>query len=224
MNCHRPPGRIRPGPVPRALPAWAYNHPEMTRLEYERILRPSWQIVCHVSSIAKPGRLHDLRHGRRQRGGRAHLQGRDPARSTTSAAIAARACWKAAGNCPGAITCPYHGWSYRLTGELLGMPARETFPPLDRAQLGLKAVRMQVIFGFVFVCLAGDAAAAGGDLGRLRRRSSRRIASSDMLPLGADVHRALGLRLEGRHGQLSRVLPRADRPSGPVSHVHARLR
>jgi len=25
-------------PLPRALPAWAYNHPEMTRLEYERIL------------------------------------------------------------------------------------------------------------------------------------------------------------------------------------------
>ena len=44
-----------PRPLPRALPAWAYNHPEMTRLEYERILKPSWQIVCHVSSIPKPG-------------------------------------------------------------------------------------------------------------------------------------------------------------------------
>ena len=42
-------------PLPRALPAWAYNHPEMTRLEYERILKPSWQIVCHASSIPKPG-------------------------------------------------------------------------------------------------------------------------------------------------------------------------
>ncbi|MFI4906406.1 MAG: hypothetical protein ACHP9X_07010, partial [Steroidobacterales bacterium] len=41
--------------LPRALPAWAYNHPEMTRLEYERILKPSWQIVCHASSIPKPG-------------------------------------------------------------------------------------------------------------------------------------------------------------------------
>ena len=39
----------------RALPAWVYNHPEMTRLEYERILRPSWQIVCHVSSIPNAG-------------------------------------------------------------------------------------------------------------------------------------------------------------------------
>ena len=42
-------------PLPRALPAWAYSHPEMTRLEYERILKPSWQIICHASSIPKPG-------------------------------------------------------------------------------------------------------------------------------------------------------------------------
>ena len=41
--------------LPRALPAWAYSHPEMTRLEFERILKPSWQIVCHVSSIPRPG-------------------------------------------------------------------------------------------------------------------------------------------------------------------------
>ena len=41
--------------VARALPAWVYNHPEMTRLEYERILRPAWQIVCHVSALKKPG-------------------------------------------------------------------------------------------------------------------------------------------------------------------------
>jgi len=61
-----------------------------------------------------------------------------------------------AGNCPGAMTCPYHGWSYRLNGELLAISARDTFPPLERSQLGLKPLRMQVLFGFVFVCLAGD--------------------------------------------------------------------
>ncbi len=42
-------------PVARALPAWVYDHPEMTRLEYERLLKPSWQIVCHVNSIPAPG-------------------------------------------------------------------------------------------------------------------------------------------------------------------------
>src|SRR6266702_8525245 len=42
-------------PLPRALPAWAYNHPQMTRLEYERVLKPSWQIVCHLNSLPAPG-------------------------------------------------------------------------------------------------------------------------------------------------------------------------
>ena len=38
-----------------ALPAWVYNHPEMTRLEIERVLRPSWQIACHVCSVPAAG-------------------------------------------------------------------------------------------------------------------------------------------------------------------------
>ena len=57
---------------------------------------------------------------------------------------------------PRSLTCPYHGWTYRLSGELLAMSMRDTFPPLDRSQLGLKPVRMQVLFGFVFICLTGE--------------------------------------------------------------------
>ena len=33
---------------------------------------------------------------------------------------------------------------------------RETFPPLDRAQFGLKPIKTEIAFGFVFVALAGD--------------------------------------------------------------------
>jgi len=40
---------------PHALPAWVYNNAELNRLELERILLPSWQIVCHVNSIPKAG-------------------------------------------------------------------------------------------------------------------------------------------------------------------------
>ncbi len=101
---------------PHALPAWVYNHPEMTRLEIERILLPSWQIVCHVSSIPKTGRLRDPRSRPRERARAARPRRHDPRAFTTCAAIAARACSTAAGNCPATITCPYHGWSYRHDG------------------------------------------------------------------------------------------------------------
>ena len=63
-----------------ALPAWVYNNAEMTRLEFERILKPSWQIVCHVSQIPNAGRLHHLRlrARKRHRGARQERRGARP--------------------------------------------------------------------------------------------------------------------------------------------------
>jgi phenylpropionate dioxygenase-like ring-hydroxylating dioxygenase large terminal subunit len=144
-----------PALLPRALPAWAYNHPEMTRLEYERLLKPSWQIVCHVNSIPSPGDFVTLDLGPDTVVAVRNSQGEIQAFHNVCRHRGARIL-EGAGNCPGAITCPYHGWSYRLSGELLGMPVRESFPGLDRTQHGLKPVRMAIQFGFVFVNLAGD--------------------------------------------------------------------
>ena len=47
--------QMRPGGEIHALPAWVYNNADMTRLELERIVLPSWQIVCHVNSIPRSG-------------------------------------------------------------------------------------------------------------------------------------------------------------------------
>ena len=155
MNATARPVEALPPTLNRALPAWVYNHPEMSRLEYERIFRPSWQLVCHVSALANPGDYVALEIGRESIVVLKSSAGEIQAFHNVCRHRGARIL-QGAGNCPGAITCPYHGWSYKLSGELLGMPNRETFPPLDRAQLGLKPVRMQVFSGFVFVCLAGD--------------------------------------------------------------------
>jgi phenylpropionate dioxygenase-like ring-hydroxylating dioxygenase large terminal subunit len=141
-----------PAPLPRALPAWTYSHSEMTRLEYERILKPSWQIVCHVNSIAEPGDYVAVEMGSDSVVALRNSQGVIQTFHNVCRHRGARIL-DGAGNCPGVITCPYHGWSYRLTGELIGMPVRESFPGLDRAQFSLKPVTSQVMFGFVFVCL-----------------------------------------------------------------------
>jgi phenylpropionate dioxygenase-like ring-hydroxylating dioxygenase large terminal subunit len=149
------PSTARTSAAPRALPAWTYNHPEMTRLEYERILRPSWQIIGHVNSIPQAGDYLSV-----DLGGDSVIAVRD---SHGEIKVFHNVCRHRGarllvgeGNCPGAISCPYHGWSYRLSGELMGIPKRETFPAVERAELGLKPVRSQVMLGFVFVCLAGD--------------------------------------------------------------------
>jgi glycine betaine catabolism A len=54
-----------------------------------------------------------------------------------------------------AITCPYHGWSYALTGELLGTPNVDR-QELDRSALSLWAVAVETWEGFVFVSLGRD--------------------------------------------------------------------
>ena len=38
-----------------SLPSWAYTDPEFLALERERVFRPSWQVICHLSEIPNPG-------------------------------------------------------------------------------------------------------------------------------------------------------------------------
>jgi phenylpropionate dioxygenase-like ring-hydroxylating dioxygenase large terminal subunit len=141
---------------PRALPAWVYNNAELTRLEQERILMPSWQLVCHVNSIPKTGDYETFDLGPESV---IVLRDRDGSIRAFHNVCRHRGArlLDGAGNCSAAITCPYHGWSYRHDGGLIGMPVRDSFPGLDRSQHSLRTVRVDIAFGFVFVCLAANA-------------------------------------------------------------------
>jgi phenylpropionate dioxygenase-like ring-hydroxylating dioxygenase large terminal subunit len=141
--------------LPHALPAWVYHHPDTARLEIERILMPSWQIVCHVNSIPKAGDYETLDLGPESVVVLRDRQGSIRAFHNVCRHRGARLL-DGAGNCPATITCPYHGWTYRHDGGLIGTPVRDSFPGLDRAQHGLRPVRTDIAFGFVFVCLAPD--------------------------------------------------------------------
>jgi phenylpropionate dioxygenase-like ring-hydroxylating dioxygenase large terminal subunit len=147
--------RTEPTP-PHALPAWVYNNAELTRLEQERILMPSWQLVCHVNSIPNPGDFQTFDLGTESV---LVLRERDGAIRAFHNVCRHRGArlLDGAGNCSPTITCPYHGWSYRHDGRLIGTPVRESFPDLDRAKLGLRSVGVDFAFGFVFVCLASNA-------------------------------------------------------------------
>jgi len=169
-------------PQRRALPAWVYNHPQMTRLEQERILAPSWQLVCHVNSIPKPGNFSTLDIGTE---GIVALRDREGAIRAFHNVCRHRGARILDGNgsCPGTITCPYHGWSYRYDGSLMAVTERDSFPALDRAKHGLRPVRVEVFLGFVFVCLSDDTPPLAETWGELvEELAPYRLA--EMVPLG----------------------------------------
>jgi phenylpropionate dioxygenase-like ring-hydroxylating dioxygenase large terminal subunit len=144
-----------PDSYPRGLPPWTYDHPAITRLELERVLRPSWQLVCHISNVPNAGDYLTFELGPDSIVVLRDREGVLRAYHNVCRHRAARLL-EQSGSCPGSITCPYHGWTYNLDGSLRGTPVRESFPGLDRAQHGLIQVRLEIMAGLVFVCLQGD--------------------------------------------------------------------
>jgi choline monooxygenase len=140
-----------------ALPPRLYTDATLVEAEQRLIFERTWQLVGHVSALARTGsyvtgsagsqpvlvvrdeehRLRAYRNVCRHRGSRL-LSG--------------------SGECKAAIRCRYHGWTYRLDGTLIGVPEALAFGErLDKASLGLMPVRVEEICGLVFVNLDPDA-------------------------------------------------------------------
>jgi nitrite reductase/ring-hydroxylating ferredoxin subunit len=55
------------------------------------------------------------------------------------------------------LTCPFHGWSWNVAGELEALPARWDFPHVGAGTHNLQAVKCETWGGFVFINLDPDA-------------------------------------------------------------------
>ena len=51
------------------------------------------------------------------------------------------------------IQCPYHAWTYRLDGRLIGAPHMDTVTGFEKAEHSLHAVDLAIWEGFIFVNL-----------------------------------------------------------------------
>ena len=81
----------------------------------------------------------------------------------------------------GLFVCPYHAWSYDLTGALRGVPREEVFEPLDKKTLGLVELRSEERGGIIWVKTDKE---ADGDFSHL---SDELITDLDALGI-ADMH------------------------------------
>jgi phenylpropionate dioxygenase-like ring-hydroxylating dioxygenase large terminal subunit len=55
------------------------------------------------------------------------------------------------------ITCPYHAWSYDLSGCLLGVYGEESYGGVDKPSMGLRTLPVAERAGLIFVSLDRDA-------------------------------------------------------------------
>ena len=63
--------------------------------------------------------------------------------------------------------CPYHAWTYRLNGELLGAPLMDGAEDFDKRACSLPEIRSETWQGWLFVNLDGKAAPLGPRLAPL---------------------------------------------------------
>ena len=141
----------RPG---HGLPQALYNDPDAFAFDMEAIFARSWIMIGFEVELGRPGSwmaaaigpwpilvtrdrqgvIHGFHNTCRHRGSRICLPGKG---------ASAR------------LVCPYHRWTYELSGELAHatrMP--ETF---DRLGHGLVPVQVESVGGVLFVCLADEA-------------------------------------------------------------------
>ncbi|MEP7242502.1 MAG: aromatic ring-hydroxylating dioxygenase subunit alpha [Gammaproteobacteria bacterium] len=136
-----------------SLPAWIYSDPDFFEREKQVIFRKSWQVVCHLSDIPKPGDYHNFEFLGESiialRGDDGHVRSfHNVCRHRASRLLDA-----SKGNCGRRITCPYHAWTYGTDGRLVAVPNRSAFPGLAMEKHGLAPVEQEIFMGFIFVRL-----------------------------------------------------------------------
>ena len=137
------------------LPAKWYLDPEIYEREKQAIFYRNWIYVTHISALAKAGDYATLAIAdenvfvvRDHKGAlKAYY---NVCRHRAHLLLAGH------GNAK-VITCPYHAWAYGLDGTLRNAPLSDDVPGFDKSRFCLVPVRVEELFGLVFVNLDPDA-------------------------------------------------------------------
>ena len=133
------------------LPAWTYHSPALTELEKKELFATHWQIAGHVSDIPEPGDFLSFDFADERALILRDEDGIVRAFHNLCRHRGARVVAEAAGQCRGALVCPFHGWVYNLDGSLRGPARPSSFGQMDRSRFGLIAMELEIWHGFLFV-------------------------------------------------------------------------
>lgn len=147
------------------LPSWCYTSEAFYRREVEHMFKRNWNFVGREDELSKPGdyvALHMFGEGviiLRDKSGRLRAFANTCRHRGTKLL-------QGHGRCP-AIVCPYHSWTYALSGELVAAAGMERTEGFDKTRYGLIPIRLESWDGFVFINFDDKAASLREYLGNL---------------------------------------------------------
>jgi phenylpropionate dioxygenase-like ring-hydroxylating dioxygenase large terminal subunit len=163
------------------LPQWVVTDPDLYELEIEKIFGRTWQFLAHESELKEPGSYvtrwmaHDPVLVVKTNSGKfkaylnscthrgAHLCTADYGKKKT-------------------FTCPYHGWSYNLEGELIGIVAGDKIygEEMKKDEWGLRPIpRVEMYQGMIFGNLDPNAMSLEDYLGDMKWYLDMMMGRSD---------------------------------------------
>jgi Rieske 2Fe-2S family protein len=134
-----------------ALPGGLYNDPEVFAFDMEAIFARTWNLVGFEAELPKTGAWMAVNVGpwpvllTRDRAGALH------AFHNTCRHRGSQIC-KPGKGVAARLVCPYHRWTYELSGELAH--AARMGEAFDPGEHGLSAVHLESVGGALYVCLA----------------------------------------------------------------------
>jgi choline monooxygenase len=139
------------------MPPGGYTSKRFFELEMREVLPRSWVFVGDLGQIPNPADFltdvigyEPVMVVRSTDGGIRAFSNVCPHRASTLL--------EGEGSCGSTITCPYHGWSFKLDGRVSSIPYRRDFvAPVAPESLGLRELRVDVWEQFIFVNISGDA-------------------------------------------------------------------
>jgi choline monooxygenase len=131
------------------MPAFAYTSPEFYQREVERIWRKTWNFIGSADQIRNNGDYFTLNFA-----GVPIIVLRDHDGKMRAFANTCRhrgsELLEGKGNCK-LIVCPYHSWTYELSGDLRGTPEMDKTLNFNKADYALISIAIDTWGNFLFI-------------------------------------------------------------------------
>lgn len=151
-------------------PQWLVTDPEIFKMEQEKIFGRTWLFLGHESELKELGDYVTRMMADDPIILMKNKQGEIKAFLNSCSHRGVRLCTEDYGN-KKAHTCPYHGWTYNLDGELIGVVAgnRVFGEKMDKSEWGLRPVpRVESYRGMIFGNFDPDAISLEDYLGDMK--------------------------------------------------------